>query len=145
MFNFAFEDFTRIHAQFSEKNRAAYIETPIYSFYENEKIKFQVRFTPNKHSMNFDAFYRGSEPSTQMFMDVYLVDINGRKYNYDYGRKVECQLSSQNAESIGNFIYDRDDLEKKRDKLFNGDKLVVALEVSATWVDVSEHASSSEK
>lgn len=92
--------------------------------------------------MNLDALYKGSDPSTQMFMEIYLVDTNGKKFNYDYGRRVECQLSAHNPESLGNFVYDRDDLEKKRDKLFIGDKLVVTMEVSATWVDFSEYPTS---
>ncbi|CAF0796390.1 unnamed protein product [Brachionus calyciflorus] len=139
--NFSLEDFTRIHAQFSDKNRAAHVETPVYSFYDNENIKFQLRFVPGKHSLNFDVLYKGSDPSAQLFLELYLLDQYGRRHNFDYGRKVECQLSAHNSESIGNYIYDRDDLEKKRDKLFVGDKLVVSLEVSATWIEVSDNNS----
>jgi hypothetical protein len=138
--NFALEDFSRIHSQFSDKNRPAYIETPVYSFHDNEKIKFQLRLLPSKHSMNVDALYKGTEPSAQLFLDIFLLDSYGRRYNFEYGRKVECQLSSVNSENPGNFIYDRDDLEKKREKLFIGDKLVLGLEVNATWVDISDTA-----
>lgn len=133
---FALEDFSRIHTQYSDKNRASFIETPLYSFSDNEKIKFQLNLYPSKHSMIFDAFYRGAEASAQLLIDVYLVDSQGKKFTFDFNRRVECQLSSQNSESIGNFIYDRDDLERKRDKLFKEDKLVVGVEVNATWVDV---------
>lgn len=136
--NFALEDFTRIHGQFSDKNRAAFIETPVYSFYDNDKIKFQLRLHPSKHSLNVDALYKGTEPSAQLFMEIFLLDHNGRKHNFDFGRRVELQLSAQNPDNLGNFIYDRDDLEKKREKLFNDDKLVISLEVSATWIDIGE-------
>ncbi len=140
--NFALEDFSRIHSQFSDKNRPAYIETPVYAFHENDKIKFQLRLLPSKHSLNVDALYKGSEPSAQLFLDIFLCDSYGRRYNFEYGRKVECQLSSVNSENTGNFIYDRDDLEKKREKLFVGDKLVLGCEVNATWVDISEAGAS---
>ena len=43
--NFALEDFSRIHAQFMNKNRPAYVETPVYAFFDNEKIKFQINKT----------------------------------------------------------------------------------------------------
>jgi hypothetical protein len=138
LINFALEDFSRIHTQFSDKNRPSFIETPVYSFHENERIKFQLRFSPSKHSLTADAIYRGSITSAQLFLDLFLVDSNGRRFNFEYGRKVECTVSSLNTESLNNFIYDRDDLEKRRDKLFIGDKLVIGVEVNATWVDVGD-------
>jgi hypothetical protein len=136
--NFALEDFSRIHTQFSDKNRPAYIETPTYSFFENEKIKFQLRFLPSKHSLIADVIYKGSESSAQLFVDMFLLDNNGKRFHFEFGRKVECTVTSLNPENSNNFIYDRDDLEKRRDKLFNGDKLVLGLEVVATWVEVGE-------
>lgn len=139
--NFGLEDFTRIHTQFSDKSRStAYIETPVYSFYENEKIKFQLRLHPSKHSLNVDVLYKGAEPSAQLFFDIFLLDNYGKRYNFEYGRKVECIVNAQNTESPGNFVYDRDDLEKKRDKLFLADKLTLGVEVNATWIDFSESA-----
>ena len=138
LINFALEDFSRIHTQFSDKNRPSFIETPVYSFYENEKIKFQVRFSPSKHALTADIIYKGSEASAQLFVDMFLVDNNGRRYNFEYGRKVESTVSSLSTESLNIFVYDRDDLEKRRDKLFAGDKLVIGIEVNATWVYVGD-------
>lgn len=138
--NFALEDFSRIHTQYSDKNRPAYIETPVYSFYDNDRIKFQIRFQPSKHSLIADVIYRGTEASAQLLVDMYLLDSNGRRFNFEFGRKVECSVSALSPENLNNFIYDRDDLEKKRDKLFAGDKLVIGLEVNATWTDVGDQS-----
>jgi hypothetical protein len=135
--HFTLEDFSRIHTQYTEKNRSAFIETPIYSFYENERIRFQLKFYPSKHAFIMDAFYRGTEQSAQLFIDAYLLDSLGRKFAFDFNRKVECQVTPQSSESLGNFVYDRDDLERKRDRLFKDDKLVLGVEVNATWVDVA--------
>ncbi len=135
--HFTLEDFSRIHAQYSEKNRAAYIETPVYSFFENDRIRLQLKFYPSKHAFIMDAFYRGTEQSAQLFIDAYLLDYQGKKFAFDFNRKVECQVTPQSPESLGNFIYDRDDLERKREKLFKDDKLVIGIEVNATWVDIS--------
>ena len=84
--------------------------------------------------------YKGAEPSAQLFFDIFLLDNYGKRYNFEYGRKVECIVNAQNTESPGNFVYDRDDLEKKRDKLFLADKLTLGVEVNATWIDFSESA-----
>ena len=138
LINFTLEDFSRIHAQFANKNRPSCVETPVYSFYENDRIKFQIKLFPSKHSMNLDALYVGSDPSAQLFIDVFLVETSGRRFNFEYGRKVECQLNFENTENNGHFVYDRDDLEKKRDKLFVGDKLIIGIEVNATWIDCTE-------
>ncbi len=136
--HFALEDFSRIHTQYSEKNRAAFIETPVYSLHENDRIKFQFKLFPSKHALIMDAVYKGSEQSAQLFLDTYLLDNQGKKFTFDFNRKVEYHVSSQNPESVGNFLYDRDDLERKRDRLFSQDKLVVAVELNATWVEISD-------
>ena len=84
-----------------------------------------------------DAFYKGTEQSAQLLVDAYLLDFQGKRFTFDFNRKVECQLSPQNPETLGNFIYDRDDLERKRERLFRDDKLIIGIEVNATWVDVT--------
>lgn len=140
LINFTLEDFSRIHTHFSDKNRPGYIETPVYSFSDNERIKFQLRFVPTKHHMSAEVLYRGSDYSAQLLADIYLVDVNGRRFQFEYNRRVECSVSALNSEATNNVIYDRDDLEKRRDKLFTGDKLVIGIEVNATWVDNGEQA-----
>lgn len=142
--NFSLQDFGRIHAQFVDKPRSVYIETPQYSLIDNEAIKFKFRFYPSKHSLSVDAIYCGTDPSALLFMDIHLLDKEGRRFNFDFGRKIECQLNNHHPESNGNFIYDRDDLEKKRDKLFNSDKLCIQIEVNATYIDISDTPSAIE-
>lgn len=88
--------------------------------------------------MSVEAVYRGSENSAQVLFDIYLLDVHGRRYTFEYGRKVECSVSSFNPEALNNVIYDRDDLEKRRDKLFSGDKLTIGVEVNTTWVDAGD-------
>lgn len=105
---------------------------------ENPTIKFQIRFIPTKHHASAEVVYRGTDNSAQLLFDIYLVDVNGRRFTFDYGRKVECSVSSFNPEAANNVIYDRDDLEKRRDKLFTGDKLTIGVEVNATWVDTGD-------
>lgn len=135
LINFTLEDFSRIHTLFSDRSRIGFVETPVYSFSENDRIKFQIRFLPSKHHMSAEVVYRGTENSAQLLVDIYLVDVNGKRYTFEYGRKVEASVTAANPESFNNVIYDRDDLEKRRDKLFIGDKLVIGLEVNATWVE----------
>ena len=131
--NFNLEDFSRIHTQFADKTKQMYIETPIFSLRENEKIKFQLRLYPSKHSLSFDVVYRGTDSSAQVLVDAYLLDKESRRFAFEFGRRVESSINASNPESISNFLYDRDDLEKKRDKLFNADKLAIGLEVNATF------------
>ena len=83
LINFALEDFSRIHTHFSDRNRPGYIETPVYSFQENEKIKFQLRFVPSKHHMSAEVVYRGTDFSAQLLVDIYLVDINGKRFVHE--------------------------------------------------------------
>lgn len=63
------------------------------------------------------------------------------RFQFDYGRRVEASVNAINSEALNNVIYDRDDLEKRRDKLFSGDKLVIGIEVNATWVDSGDQLS----
>ena len=132
------EDFSRIHTQFADKSKQMYIETPVFSLRDNEKIKFQLRLFPSKHSLSFDLVYRGTDTSAQVLVDAFLLDKESRRTAFEFGRKVESSINASNPESLNNFFYDRDDLEKKRDKLFNADKLSIGLEVNATWVEVSD-------
>ena len=103
--NFAFQDFSRIHSQFIDKPKSIFIETPVYSMAENELIKFKFRFYPSKHSLSVDAISCGTDPSAQIFVDIYLLDRDGRRFNFGTGRKIEATLNNHNAESVGNFIY----------------------------------------
>jgi hypothetical protein len=139
--NFAFQDFSRIHSQFIDKPKSIFIETPVYSMVENDSVKFKFRFYPSKHSLSVDAISCGTEPSAQLFVDIYLLDREGRRFNFGTGRKIECSLNNHYSESVGNFIYDREDLEKKRDKLFNADSLSVQIEVTATYIHTSDKPS----
>ena len=136
LINLNLDDFTRIHSLFSDKNtKQMFIATKHFSFAENEKIKFQLHLYPSQHSMSFNAFYTGSEPSAQLFIDAYLLDKDQKRFPFEFSRKVECYINSGNMESVTNFLYDRNDLEKKRDKLFNQDRLTICFDVLATWVD----------
>lgn len=139
--NFSFQDFGRIHAQFIDKPKSVFIETPIYSLAENDAVKFRFKFYPSRHSLSLDAISCGTDPSALLFMDIHLLDKDGRRFNFDFGRKIELQLNNHNPESIGNFVYDRDDLEKKRDKIFNADRLSIQIEVTATYIDISDSPS----
>lgn len=141
LINFALQDFGRIHAQFVDKPRSVYIETQPYTLTENEGIKFKFRLYPSKHSLSIDAIYCGTDPSAQLFMSINLLDKEGRRFNFDFGRKIEFQLNNHHPESNGNFVYDRDDLEKKRDKLFTADKLSLQIEINATYIDISDSPS----
>jgi hypothetical protein len=136
--NFFFQDFSRIHTQFSDKSKSIFIETPVYSMTENEAIKYKFRFYPSKHSLSFDAINVSTDPSAQLFIDVFLLDKTGRKFNPGHGRKVECHLNNQIKDSVGHFVYDREDLEKKREILFNADKLCIQIEIISTYIDISD-------
>jgi hypothetical protein len=139
--NVTLEDFSRIHGQFAEKNHPSHIETPIFSLFDNDKIKFQFRIVPSKHDLRIEAFYRGSEPSGNLFVEVFLLDRNGQKFPFEYGRKVDINIGSNSTESVNNYIYDRDELEKKRDKLFMSDKLALSFDLNATWCEISDKPS----
>jgi len=136
--NISLEDFSRVHGHFSDKHHPLHIETGVFSLPENDKIKYQFRLIPGKHDLHFDALYKGTEPSANLLIDVYMIDKDGRKYSYEYNRKVDIQIGSRFPESVGNFIYDRDDLERKREKLFTNDKLTLCVEVNAAWCQVSD-------
>lgn len=143
LLNLALEDFSRIHGLFSDKSNPAIVETAVFSLFENEKIKFQLRLLPGKHDMRIDALYRGSDTSANLYIEVYLLDKEGHKYAFDYGRKIDIQIGNRNPESLSNYVYDRDELEKKRDRLFQSekDKLVVCIDVNATWCEISDKPS----
>ena len=138
LLNFSLEDFSRIHGQFAEKNHPSHIETPVFSLYDNEKIKFQFKIVPSKHDLRIEAYYTGSESSGNLFIEVYLLDRNGQKFPFEYGRKVDINVGSSNTSSLNNYIYDRDELEKKRDKLFLSDKLTICFDLNATWCEISD-------
>jgi hypothetical protein len=138
LLNIALEDFSRIHVQFSEKTHPLCIETAVFSLFDNEKIKFQFRLLPAKHDLRIDAIYRGSESSGNLFIEVYLLDKEGHKFPFEYGRKIDIQVGSRITESLNNYVYDRDELEKKREKLFANDKLVVCIDLMATWCEISD-------
>ena len=139
--NIALEDFSRIHGQFSDKNHPSGIDTAVFSLFDNEKIKFQFSIVPGKHDLRISGFYNGSEASANLFVDVYLLDRQGQKYQFEYGRKIDFQIGSRNTESLNNYVYDRDELEKKRDKLFNNDTLTICIDINATWCEVSNKSS----
>ena len=141
LLNVALEDFSRIHGQFSDRLYPSSIETAVFSLFDNEKIKFQLRLIPGKHDLRLDAIYRGSDTSAHLFIEVFLLDKEGHKFPFEYGRKIDIQVGARNPESLNHYVYDRDDLEKKRDKLFNIDKLVLCIDVNATWCDISDRPS----
>ena len=141
LLNITLEDFSRVHGQFSERNHPASIETALFSLFDNEKIKFQFRLIPSKHDLRMDVLYSGSESSGNLFVEVYLLDRSGQKFPFEYGRKIDIQVGSSNTESLNNYVYDRDELEKKRDKLFLNDKLTLCIDINATWCEIGEKSS----
>jgi hypothetical protein len=136
--NVTLEDFTRIHTQFSERLTPSYIETQQYALADNERIKFQFRLKPGTHDLHFDAIYQGTEASASVLIEAYLLDRDGRKFPFDYSRKVDIQIGLRNVESLNNFLYDRDELERKRDRLFTTDRLTICFDVNVTWCEVSD-------
>lgn len=143
--NVAIEDFSRTHGHFSEQNHPLCIETIPVTLAENDKIKFVLRLVPGKHVLNLDAVYTGTDKSATILIDAHLLDKNGHKVPFENNRKVEIQIGSRFTESLNKFIYDRDELERKRDKLFNGDRLVLSFEVNFSWCQVSDKANEDEQ
>jgi hypothetical protein len=108
----------------------------VYSL-KNTDIKFKFRFTPGKHNMQVDGLYLGSETSASIHVDLFLIGVDNRRVAFDYGRKVEMNIGSSQPQSLNNFLYDRDELERRRDKIFNQDKLIIGLDVDVTWCEVA--------
>jgi hypothetical protein len=143
--NVAIEDFSRTHGHFSERNNPLCIETIPITLAENEKIKFLLRLVPGKHVMHLDAIYTGTEKSATILIDAHLLDKNGHKVPFENSRKVEIQIGSRFTECLNKYIYDRDELERKRGKLFNGDTLVLAFEIIFSWCQVSDKPNEDEQ
>jgi hypothetical protein len=134
---FELESFSRTHGHFAEKTTHKSVDTVVYSLKDTD-IKFQFRFKPGKHNMQVDGIYLGSDPSASIHVDLFLLGVDGRRVAFDYGRKVEINLGSATAESLNNFLYDRDELERRRDKIFNQDKLVIGMDVDVVWCAVTD-------